>query len=83
MPGAARKLVVEKGDDPVLAAFLRAPMDDRPETDEERAAVEAAKADFQANGRGVPHAEVIAAIECSRDPRSARHAASGRRRAAG
>jgi hypothetical protein len=62
MSGAARKLFVEAGDDPVLAAFLRAPVDDRPETDEERAAVEAAKAAFGATGQGVPHAEVIAAL---------------------
>ena len=46
-------------DDPVLAAFLRAPVDTRPETDEERAAIEAAKA----SGRMVPHDEVVAGIE--------------------
>ena len=69
MRGAARKLVAEEGNDPVLAAFLHAPVDDRPETDEERAAVEAAKATFHANGQGRSHAEVVAAI--------------GRRRAAG
>ena len=62
MPGAARKLVLEEGDDPVLAAFLRAPVDERPETDEERVAVEAAKAAFLATGQGVPHAEVVTAI---------------------
>jgi hypothetical protein len=50
-------------EDPVLAAFDRAPVDDRPETEEERAAVEAAKAEFRASGRMVPHAEVVAAIK--------------------
>jgi hypothetical protein len=43
--------VESAGEDPVLAAFLRAPVDDRLETDEERAAVEAAKAAFLAAGQ--------------------------------
>ncbi len=46
----------------MLAAFLHAPVDDRPETEEERAAVEAAKAAFQATGQGISHGEVVAAI---------------------
>jgi hypothetical protein len=66
MASVARKIdapiPTSEHDDPVLAAFLRAPMDDRQETDEERAAVEAAKAAFRASGTGVPHAEVVAAL---------------------
>jgi hypothetical protein len=60
---AARNLIAEDGDDPVLAAFLSAPVDDRPETEGERLAVETAKAAFHASGRVVPHADVVAAIE--------------------
>ncbi len=63
MASAARKLIVEEGDDPVLAAFLNAPVDDRPETEEERLAVAVSKAAFHASGRGVSHAEVVASIE--------------------
>jgi hypothetical protein len=48
-------------DEDILAAFARAPIDDRPETEEERAAVEAAKA--QASGGLVPHAAVVASVE--------------------
>lgn len=66
MASVARKIdapiPTAEQDDPVLAAFLRAPMDDRQETDEERAAVEAAKASFRASARMVPHAEVVAAL---------------------
>jgi hypothetical protein len=51
---AARQLV----DDPVLAAFLNAPVDDRPETEDERAAYEAAMA-----GPWLSHEEVMASIE--------------------
>ena len=36
------------GNDPVLASALAAPLDDEPETDEERAAVEGARADVAA-----------------------------------
>ena len=50
-------------DDPVLAALRDAPEDDRPETDEERAAVEAAKAAFLASGQARSHTDVVAAIE--------------------
>ncbi len=61
---AARRLDHE--DDPVLAAFLSAPADDRAETDEERAAVEAAKAEARASGRMIPHAEIMAAVEAAK-----------------
>jgi hypothetical protein len=50
-------------EDPVLAAFLNAPMDDRPETEEERSAVEAAGAAFLASGHARAHADVVASIE--------------------
>jgi hypothetical protein len=43
--------------DPVLRAFLTAPEDDEPETEEERAAVEEAYEDLKA-GRVVPWKEV-------------------------
>jgi hypothetical protein len=52
-----------EADDPVLAAFLRAPVDTRPETEEERALVEASKASARAAGRMVPHSEVVAALD--------------------
>lgn len=35
-------------DDPVLRAFMEAPLDDEPESEEERAAVEEARQDFAA-----------------------------------
>jgi hypothetical protein len=44
------------GVDPVLRALLTAPLDDEPETAEERAAVEEGKADLAA-GRVVSHEE--------------------------
>ena len=44
--------------DPVMAALLNAPDSDEPETDEERAAVEAAKAEVRAGGRLYSHEEV-------------------------
>ena len=50
-------------EDPVLAAFLDAPMDDRPETEEERSAVEAARGAFLASGNARSHANVVAALE--------------------
>lgn len=49
-------------DDPVLAALDRAPLDDAPETEEERRAVAAAKA----SGRMKSHSAVEAAIEALR-----------------
>jgi hypothetical protein len=50
-------------DDPVLAALGRAPIDDLPESEEERQAVAAAKASRQMK----PHAAVVAAIEAAID----------------
>jgi hypothetical protein len=46
-------------EDPVLAALMRAPVDDLPESEEERSAVAAAKA----SRRMRPHAAIEAAIE--------------------
>jgi hypothetical protein len=70
MPSLARELVAREPatrdrteDDPVLAAFLHAPVDERLETDEERATIEAAKASARASGRMIAHAEVVASIE--------------------
>ncbi len=64
MSSTARKLSEHPtGEDPVLAAFLSAPVDDRPEIDEERRAVAAAKAEASASGRMIPHHEVVAGIE--------------------
>jgi hypothetical protein len=61
----AREAVVgdRADDDPVLAAFLHAPVDERPETEEERAAIEAAKASARASGRMIAHDEVVASVE--------------------
>jgi hypothetical protein len=42
--------------DPVELSLLTAPLDDEPETDEERAAVEAARSE---PGPGTPHEEVL------------------------
>jgi hypothetical protein len=51
--------------DPVLAAFDRAAAEAPRwiETDEERAVVEAAKAEVRAGARPISHAEVMAEIE--------------------
>ncbi|MBI3964484.1 MAG: hypothetical protein HY329_02525 [Chloroflexi bacterium] len=43
--------------DPVLRALRRAPLDDEPESEAERAAVDAARRSLAA-GRGTSHAEV-------------------------
>jgi hypothetical protein len=60
MSRAAAAAVVPIGeDDPVLAALMRAPVDDLPESEEERRAVEAAKA----SRRMTSHAAIEAAIE--------------------
>ncbi len=46
--------------DPVATALRNAPIDDEPETDEEKAAVAEAKAWLQNNGgKGIPHAEAM------------------------
>ncbi len=57
---AAHAAVLPIGEeDPVLAALMRAPVDDLPESEEERQAVAAAKA----SRRMQPHAVIEAAIE--------------------
>jgi len=43
--------------DPVLRALANAPLDDEPETEEERAAVAEARQELL-EGRGIPHEEV-------------------------
>ena len=46
--------------DPVATALRNAPLDDEPETDEEKAAVTEAKTWLQNNGgKGIPHAEAM------------------------
>lgn len=45
-------------DDPVLRALAEAPLDDEPETEEERAAVAEAKAGI-VRGEGVPHEDLV------------------------
>ena len=53
--------------DPVARAIANAPVDDEPETEEERQAVAKSKAWFnQRSGQGIPHEEVLA--EFSRTP---------------
>lgn len=44
--------------DPLLQKLLNAPLDDEPETAEEKAAVEEARQEFE-NGQGIPHDEII------------------------
>ena len=46
--------------DPVTAALRHAPLDDEPETDEEKAAVSEARQWLQHNGgKGIPHNEAM------------------------
>ncbi len=46
--------------DPVAAALRNAPVDDEPETNDEKAAVAEAKIWLQKNGgKGIPHAEAM------------------------
>lgn len=46
--------------DPVATALRNAPLDDEPETDEEKTAVADAKTWLQQNGgKGIPHAEAM------------------------
>ncbi len=46
--------------DPVTTALRRAPMDDEPETDEEKAAVSEARQWVENNGgKGIPHNEAM------------------------
>lgn len=57
-PTAARE------DDPVLAAFLRAPVSDEPETEEDRAAFEVGMADIRAGrARTLGQQEISATID--------------------
>lgn len=58
----AARDALEQLTDPVLLAFLNAPEDDEPLTDEDLAAIAEAKADIAA-GRTVPLAEVLAELE--------------------
>ncbi len=44
--------------DPVTLALINAPVSDEPETDDERAAVEAAKAELRAGVPTISHEEV-------------------------
>ncbi len=44
--------------DPVLLALANAPVDDEPETDDERQAVESSKAELRSGGRLFTHEEV-------------------------
>jgi len=47
--------------DPVAQTIANAPVDDEPETEEERRAVAKSKAWFkQRDGQGIPHEEVLA-----------------------
>lgn len=46
--------------DPVTTALRKVPLDDEPETDEEKAAVSEARQWLQNNGgKGIPHAEAM------------------------
>jgi predicted transcriptional regulator len=54
---------IDPDHDPVLAAFLSAPIDDWQPTAEQQAELDAAKARAAAGGRMVPHAEVMAAVD--------------------
>jgi predicted transcriptional regulator len=54
--------------DPVLLAFLKAPMDDEPLTDEDLAAIAEGKADI-ARGLTVPLADVLAELDARDDER--------------
>jgi predicted transcriptional regulator len=54
--------------DPVLLAFLNAPMDDEPLTDEDLAAIAEGKADI-ARGLTVPLADVLAELDARDDER--------------
>ena len=45
--------------DPASRALATAPIDDEPETDGERRAVEEARAYFARQGKGIPHEEIL------------------------
>ena len=54
--------------DPVTTALRNAPLDDEPETDEEKAAVAEARDWLKSNGgKGIPHEEVLADFGLSMD----------------
>ena len=54
--------------DPVSRAIANAPMDDEPETEQERRAVAESKAWFQQrSGDGIPHEEVLAEFDLKVD----------------
>jgi hypothetical protein len=58
---AAVRGLLESILDPVDRALTLAPIDDEPETEEERRAVAESKAWFERNGgRGIPHEQVLA-----------------------
>jgi hypothetical protein len=57
--------------DPVSRAISNAPLDDEPETPEERRTVSESKAWFGKNrGQGIPHDEVLAEFGESSDERT-------------
>jgi hypothetical protein len=45
--------------DPLTAALRNAPVDDEPETEEERQAVSEAREWLNRNGKGIPHEEAM------------------------
>lgn len=49
--------------DPVLEAMRNAPVDELPETEEERRKVQEARDAYERTGKTIPHAEVVAKIE--------------------
>jgi hypothetical protein len=57
MPRSPASRKPDPSDDPVLKAARDAPLDDEPETDEERAAIEEARREV-AEGKLIPHDEV-------------------------
>jgi hypothetical protein len=55
-------------DDPVSRAIANAPIDDEPETEDERQAVAASKAWMEHHpGEGIPHEEILAEFGLSSD----------------
>jgi hypothetical protein len=61
---ATTLIVVERGrEDPMLQALASAPIDDEPETDEEREAVAEARADRDRGLKPVPLDEVLAEFD--------------------
>jgi hypothetical protein len=64
---AAREALAQLTD-PVLLAFLNAPMDDEPLTDEDLEAIAEGRADI-AHGLTVPIAEVMAELDARDDER--------------